>query len=321
MPDAAWWILHGVQDAALAAAMGLSFSASRRTGAHTPYGQMLFLLATGFWFLLLAEFTFLARNALGLWTGPGGLPDALALPGWMLLAASVTLFVIQFSIQRTLPIPLMAITGMAAALILFWGFLSPPGADPDGAVRAAYIAIDGIAIGVVLGGWDRFRRLRRSALGKLYAFLATALVIKSAGDLFWAYLAARDLVSLYATATYPVAGAMALTGLALHHRDLRRQALEAPIGTPWLNRHQTYLRDAAMQLRDVAGEYAARTFLHAAAGALDERGAAWQLLGMTIDADVDEETWRSAVLRGENFARRHLGLAAQQAFSALEGTR
>lgn len=323
VPEASWWALHVVQDVALTASMALAFAGSRRVGAHSPYGQMLFLLAVGFWFLLLGEFAFVARNALGTWRGPGGLPDALSLPGWTLLVASVTFFVVQFRPTSHGGPPLRLALWVLGALVLlgtvFYGWVSPPGADPDAPVRAAYLAVDAVGAGVLLAGIDRLHRLRRSALGRLYVLLSAAILVKTVGDLLWAYLAARDAGSIVATAFYPVAGALALTGLVLHHRDLRGEALDGvPLGTPWMHAHQLYLRDAAHRLREVAGGYASRTYLQAAAGAFERASVGWTVREGVLEADGGTPAqWAEAVERADAFASRHFGHGARHALRAL----
>lgn len=322
MPSAAWWALHAVQDAALAAAMALAFSASRRVGGHTPYGQMLFLLASGFWFLLLGDLVFLARQGLDAFGGPGGFPDALQLPGWALLAASIGLFVVRFSPvggapwRRSMLLYVAGSVGLVLAVFRLW--LSPPGADPDAGIRAAYLFVDGLALGFIVGGLDRFRRLQRSALGRLYILLGAAVAVKSAGDLYWAYLAARDATSTLATASYPVAGGLAVVGLALHHRDVRHESLEgAPPGTPWMRAEQIYLREVAVQLHALAGGYAARTYLHACGQALDAHGVTWHVAGSTLAAEAPAYVWAQALARGDAFARRSFGVGARDALASV----
>lgn len=325
MPDAAWWALHAVQDIALTASMALAFAASRRVGAHTPYGQMLFLLAVGFWFLLLGELAFLARNALGTWEGPGGLTDVLSLPGWALLIASVGLFVVEFrpAMGGDRPPPRLGSWIGGSLLIvgvLFVGWFSPPGADPDAVVRAAYLGIDAVGLGIILAGVDRLVRLRRSALGKLYVLLGTALLLKMTGDLAWAYLAARGEGSVIATAFYPLAGTVALVGLVMHHRDLRDEALDgAPTGTPWMHPHQVYLRDAALRLQDVAGGYAARTYLQAAAHVFEDHGVGASVREGVVEADrnATPAMWAEAVAGADDFATRHFGRGADRALKPL----
>lgn len=321
MPPVEWWALHAVQVLALTLAIVFSFGASRRIGGHTPYGNMLFLLTVGFWFLLLGELAFLSRNALGTWSHPGGFTDFLQLSGWALLVASVALFVTRFTPAGPRPrlrlaaAVLLPVAGMAA----LFPVLSPPGADPDAWIRIPYLLLDAAALGLIAGGIRRFVALRESALGRLYLFLGAAVVLKSVGDVAWAVLAAHGQSSLLATLSYPLAGAVAVVGLARHLVDMRREALQGrPVGAPWTRAEQRFLRDLARSLSGVAGGYAARTALRAAATAFERRGLAWHITADGLEAKGDDEAWQDAVGQAQTFAREGLGAAGQRAVQALE---
>lgn len=327
MPTLTWWLLHAIQGAAVLAALGLALAAARRVGGHTLYGNLLFMLALSFAWLLMAEAAFVGRQAMGAWGGLGSFIDVLALLGWAAFITSVFVFVDRFSDpvappwRRRMRLVWAMAVPVSLLLVLFRTWLSPPGADPDAWVRFPYLVADGMVIGLVAGGIDRFVRLRHSALGRLYAFLGAAIVSKTASDVYWAYLGAHGGTSWVATALSSLGGLLAVVGLALHLRSMRREEVPEAAHLPWLRPEQLELAALATRLHGLAGGYAAKTVLMASGAAFDARGIPWRVDGRTLAAEAGPEAWRAALAAGEKAATEVFGAAGRGASLLAGGAR
>lgn len=323
MPDPVWWAIHAVQEPALMACVFLAVLASRRVGAHTPYGTFLFVVSVGFWFLVVGNLLFVARNAVGLWDGPGGLSDVVTLCGWFILTLAYLLLAIWFPTDDgRIRAALRALGAAALGCVLVLGIafvvLSRPGQDASWTVRAFFLAADGLGLGALAAGAVRMWRVRQSSLGRLVTFLGVALLLKTVGDLTWVYLAARGLANPWASILYPVAGGLAVVGLVWHYADVQREAFGLRrLDEPWIRTEQRVLRDFIHQVRGLAGGHAARTVLTAAGAPLTTAGMEFTTRNDTLYARASPALWREVLAAATGAAQDVLGQVAQDRLDSV----
>lgn len=323
MPDAVWWAIHAVQEPALLACVVLAVLASARVGAHTPYGTFLFVVSLGFWFILVGDLIFMARNAAGLWHGPGTLADVVTLAGWFVLTCAFLLLAISFPTHERRAVATWRAVGAAAlgvvvVLSIAFLLLSRPGQDASWWVRAYYLTADGMGLGALAAGGVRMWRVRQSSLGRLVAWLGAALLLKTIADLAWVYLAARDAANPWVSVLYPLAGAIAVAALVRHYIDVRHEAFGLRrLEEPWIRVEQRILRDFIHQVRGLAGGHAARTVLEAATRPLAVLDARFTVRNDTVYAEADAETWSDVLRAAARTAEDVLGARAEDRLQAV----
>ncbi|MBW3582683.1 MAG: hypothetical protein KY455_06250 [Euryarchaeota archaeon] len=324
MPAAGWWPVQTASAMALLACALLAFASSGRVGRHTPYGNLLFVIASGFWFLLCGLAYYLVTVAADAWDGPPGLGDAFTLTGWSLLAFAFVLLLFQYPNPRRtggrprhhILVPLA--TGVLfGGFSLYWSLFDPLTGTLEDVVRSAYLFVDGVIVAVFLLSIDALRRLRRASLGRLYLALGIALVIKTIADLLFLVWPRINPLGLFATALYPLAGLVAVVGLVVHYAAVRPLSERRALSDPSLIEEQLVLRDAAWRLRGIAGEMGERLVLTAGARSLESNGIRCHVVNGAILATASAPAWRRAVRAAKDRAVAVLGEPAAAAFRAV----
>ena len=322
MVEPGWVLIHVSQAVVLLASIALAWLALRRLGAHTPYGSFLFVFASGLWLLLVGDWIFVAKDVLGVWERPGTLADLYSLAGWVLLMVSFTMLAAWFprvgagKADAAGTATLSAALGAAAALAAL-RLVSSPAQDASFWWRAAYIAIDGASLGALALGGRRLLRLQMTSLGRLYLFLATGMVLKAAGDLVWAYTAARGTAMPMVSLLYPAAGIFVLAGLALQARDIGKVPDRPVLDEPWLRPEQRALRDFARSLAGFVGRGASAAWLALAKAPLEQAGVPVAVERETLYAVAEDTAWAEAVEAGCAAAEVIGGPLGRQAFEEV----
>lgn len=325
MPDVIWWSLQAVTVLAMAVSTGLAFAASGRIGRHTPYGTFLFVLAMGFWFLLGGIVTYVATRAIGAWHGAPGWGDPFTLIGWALLTVSFYLVLLRFPApgagrvrhRRVVTlVPLFA--GLAVAALVIPRDLHYGAQGADSLVRAAYLLLDGIAVGAFALSFPLLQRVRRASLGRLYAFLGAALTIKTAGDLLFLFWPNGAPLPFPTTALYPVSGLLVVTGLVLHQRAVAKLDSGRILAQPGFSEGQLILRDTALHMRGLLGTMGERLVLESARRALEERGIAAEVQGGVVHARATPEAWTAAVAAARHRTVEVLGETGDEVFTRVQ---
>lgn len=322
MQPPAWWALQAMNSSTLLACFALAFISSARVGRHTPYGCFLFVVALGFWSLLAGNTAYVAMIATGVWYGPPGWNDLFLITGWALIVVAFLLLLFRFPDHRVPRDPLQ--TG---ALLLAGGLalgalpLLRHGAailtDPDVFVRTIYLFLDGLVVAVFVLSLGVLRRLRHATLGRLYLLLALALLVKTVGDLLFFIWPIDNPLGLIATATYPLAGLIAVVALARHHHAVASLQTRRVLADPAFVADQLILRDAARRLRGIAGALGERVVLRPSERSLHAEGIKTEQVDGMILAAASGDAWRRAVAAGEARAIAVLGAPAIEVFQAV----